>query len=305
MKKNKYKSGFVALLGKPNVGKSTLLNSFLRETLAIISHKPQTTRDAIRGILTSDEHQVIFVDTPGVHIPKTKLGENMVRLASEASQDADVIIVLVDAKTGINSEDKEIFRLLNNKDIDNKVVMVFISKVDLITKEEVLPIISCCRRELNAVNIAEFIPISSISGENLDIALEKIIEYLPEGPQYYPEDELTDRNERYIISELIREQVLEQYQEEIPHSVAVLVEDMKDSEGRKTYIEATIFVERESQKGIIVGSGGNMLKKIGSFSRAEVEKLLGRPIFLKLWVKVQKNWRKDEAFLKRMGYGLS
>ena len=305
MKKNKYKSGFVALLGKPNVGKSTLLNSFLRETLAIISHKPQTTRDAIRGILTSDEHQVIFVDTPGVHIPKTKLGENMVRLGSEASQDADVIIVLVDAKTGINSEDKEIFRLLNNKDIDNKVVMVFISKVDLITKEEVLPIISCCRRELNAVNIAEFIPISSISGENLDIALEKIIEYLPKGPQYYPEDELTDRNERYIISELIREQVLEQYQEEIPHSVAVLVEDMKDREGRKTYIEATIFVERESQKGIIVGSGGNMLKKIGSFSRAEVEKLLGRPIFLKLWVKVQKNWRKDEAFLKRMGYGLS
>ena len=303
MNNNKYKSGFVALLGKPNVGKSTLLNHFLKQPLAIISHKPQTTRDAIRGILTTKKFQVIFVDTPGVHTPKTKLGEHMVRLASEASSDADEIIVLIDAKSAINSEDKEIFKLLKSKNLKNKRIMVFINKADLFKKTEILPIIDKCRKELIGVNIDDFIPISALDGQNLDIALDKIIEYLPQGPQYYPEDDLTDRNERYVVSELIREQVLELYQEEVPHSVAVMIDEMKDRPGgRKSYIEAVIFVERDSQKGIIVGSGGTMLKKIGSLSREKIEKSLDRPVFLKLWVKVQKNWRKDEAFLKRLGY---
>ncbi|MFH2137893.1 MAG: GTPase Era [Candidatus Omnitrophota bacterium] len=303
--KKKFKSGYVAFLGKPNVGKSTLLNHFLKEKLCIISPKPQTTRDSIQGILSEPGYQIIFVDTPGIHQPKTALGKHMNDLAQDAGIDADVMILIVDASTGITYEDRQIFNWLKSKykAIENKRVMILINKIDLIEKNEVLPIIAKCQRELAQIKISDYIPVSAIDGDNLDLIFGKMLEYLPFGPVYYPEDQLTDKNERYVVAELIREQVLGCCREEVPHSVAVLVQAMQDNPGRKTLIQATVYVEKKTQKGIIIGEKGQMLKTIGSLAREQIEGFLGRKVYLELWVRVQDNWRKDEAFLKKLGYG--
>ncbi|MCP4649005.1 MAG: GTPase Era [PVC group bacterium] len=304
MKKKKFKSGFVAFLGKPNVGKSTLSNYFLKEKISIISPKPQTTRDNIRGILPGEGYQIIFVDTPGVHKPRTSLGEYMVDMAVEAGFDADVVLIIIDASSGITGEDRQIFNLLKKKSklFKDKKNILLINKTDLIKNNRILELIDESQRALKEINIAEYIPISILTEQNLELVLNKIVEYLPDGPAYYPDDQLTDKNERFIAAEMIREQALELCHEEIPHSIAVLVHAMKDNPGRKTVVQADIFVERDSQKSIVIGENGRMLKKIGTASRYQIEKFLDRGIYLELRVKVQKHWRKDKDFLRRLGY---
>lgn len=301
MKEKNFKSGFVALLGKPNVGKSTLLNYFLEEKLSIVSPKPQTTRDSILGICSKANCQIIFVDTPGVHTPKNKLGRHMVNAAKEASSQADEILVVIDASAGITKEDYQIFNLLKIKEeiLKSRWVAVLINKIDLVKRQEILPLIDLCQKE---IDFSDYIPISAKTGENLEIVQKKIIELLPEGPAYYPAEQLTDKNERFIVAELIREQALNFCHEEVPYSVAVEVETFKESNNRKTLIQATIYVERSSQKAIIIGKEGQMLKKIGSAARIEIEQFLDKPVFLELWVKVHANWRKDEHFLRQLGY---
>lgn len=301
MVRKDFKSGYVALLGKPNVGKSTILNYFLKEKLSIISKKPQTTRDSILGILSGNDYQIIFVDTPGIHKPKTKLGEHMVSLAMKAGNEADEVIVVVDASTGITGVDRKIFQLLKTKKNSNTYTWfaVIINKVDLIRKQKLLSIIDICRQDLV---FDEYIPVSAQTGYNLDFVLKKIKQMLPVGPAYYPQEQLTDKSQRYIIAETIREQLLDLCHEEIPHSVAVKVNAVKDTPGRKTLVQATIFLERNTQKGIVLGKDGQMLKKIGTAARRNIEQFLDKKIYLELWVKVHKNWRKNEAFLKSLGY---
>ncbi len=302
MKKNKgFKSGYVALMGKPNVGKSTLLNCFLAEKLSIISDKPQTTRDTILGILSEEQSQVIFVDTPGVHKPLTNLGQHMVKSAMGAADDADIVILIIDAQSGITKADQHIFRALKEKRVAENCrwTAILINKIDLVSKENVLALLDACSRQ---ISFDDYIPISGKTKENCDLVLEKIKQVLPKGPEYYPSDQLTDKNERFVVAELIREQVLLLCREEIPHSVAVEVHKFEDNPGRKTLIQATIFLERDSQKKIIIGRQGRMLKDIGSAARVNIEEFINRKVFLELWVKVQDDWRKDEAFLRRLGY---
>ncbi|MFH1460350.1 MAG: GTPase Era [Candidatus Omnitrophota bacterium] len=301
MKKTKFKSGYVTLLGKPNVGKSTILNYFLGQKLSIISAKPQTTRDAIMGIYSENNCQIIFTDTPGVHVPKTKLGECMMSQASQAAQDADLLVIILDAASGITTADQEIFKLIKNKKMLGKYVWscVLINKIDLIKKNQIFPLLDQARQYLA---VDEFIPVSGLSGKNLDVVFEKIKKSLRPGPAFYPEDQLTDKNERFIVAELIREQVLNLCHEEIPHSVAVEIQALKNNPGRKTLIQATIFLERQAQKKIIIGKQGQMLKNIGTAARKKIEEFLQRSIFLELWVKVHTHWRKDSAFLRRLGY---
>jgi GTPase len=302
MEKNKnFKSGYVALIGKPNVGKSTLLNCFLSEKLSIISDKPQTTRDAILGILSDEQSQIIFVDTPGVHKPLTNLGAHMVKSALSASEDADIVLLIIDALTGITKADQHIFRTLKEKNIAENCLWtaVLINKIDLISKQELLALLEACSRQ---ISFDDFIPVSGKTKENCDLVLAKIKQVLPQGPEYYPQDQLTDKNERFIVAELIREQVLQLCREEVPHAVAVEVHKFADNPGRKTLIQATIFLERDTQKKIIIGSQGRMLKDIGSAARANIEEFIGRKVYLELWVKVQDDWRKDESFLRRLGY---
>jgi len=300
VKKDKFKSGYVALLGKPNVGKSTILNYFLKQKLSIISSKPQTTRDNICGILSEDNYQIVFIDTPGIHRPRTVLGKHMISQAKQAYDDADEVMVIVDAKDGITRDDIAVFKMLESKQKKKyKWSAVLINKTDLIKKQELLPIIDTCRKYLD---VNDYIPVSGLNGENLNIVWENIIKFMPFGPAYYPQEQLTDKNERYITAEMIREQVLKLCRQEIPHSVAVEVNLFKQNPGRKTLIEATVFTEHESQKKIIIGKGASMLKSIGCISRGEIEKFLDRKVYLKLWVKVKKNWREDPDFLQRLGY---
>lgn len=300
-KNKKFKSGYVALIGRPNVGKSTLLNNFLKEKLSIISEKPQTTRDAIIGILSRDNFQIIFVDTPGLHEPKTPLGEHMHQSAVSAGVNADMVLVIVDAQSGITAADKKIFRMLKDRNILKKCrwSALLINKIDLIEKQRILEIIKECS---GIIAFGDYIPISAADGENCELVLTKIKQMLPSGPAYFPPEQITDRNERYIVGELIREQALRLCREEVPHALAVEIEAFKDKPGRKTLIQATIFLEKETQKRIVIGKNAQMLKQIGISSRREVEKFLGRGIYLELRVKTHLNWRKDTKFLKRLGY---
>lgn len=298
-----FKSGYIALLGKPNVGKSTLLNFFLKEKLSIVSPKPQTTRSNLLGILNSARYQIIFIDTPGLHEPKTRLGRYMVAQARQAVKDADGVIVIIDAESGIRDEDLRLFDYLRSQ-IQGAAgccpqVLVLINKTDLIPEKNVLPLIELCRKNFSA---AQYIPASAKTGENLDVVLEKIVDFLPPGPAYYPQEQLTDENERDICAELVREKVLECCWQEIPHSVAVEVIEFKDNPERKVLICANIFVEKKSQKKIVVGKDAQMLKKIGRAARLEIEPFLGREVYLELWVKVYPNWRQDRNFLRRLGY---
>lgn len=294
--KDNYNSGYIAVIGKPNVGKSTIINHLMGERLAIVTPKPQTTRDNILGIHTTETYQMIFIDTPGIHKPKTLLGKHMVKEARASLGDADIVLFVIEA-FGLTQEDELVSQILKGF---KKPVFLLVNKIDIVQKDEILPIIDEAQ---HMHSFQEVIPISATKGDNMDILKQKLIETLPIGPQYYPEDQLSDKNERFFVSEIIREQALRYLQEEVPHSVAVKIEEMKDRTPTLSYIKATIYVERDSQKMIIIGKGGHQIKEIGQESRKHLEKFLGRKVYIELWVKVSKDWRKNPGVLKSLGYG--
>jgi GTP-binding protein Era len=289
----KFKSGFISIIGRPNVGKSTLLNSLLGEKIAIISDKPQTTRNRILGIVNRPGAQFVFMDTPGIHKPVHKMNEVMVKTAFATYNEVDVILMLVEAIEKPGAGDKFIIETLSK--VKTPVFLV-INKVDLVEKQRLLPLM----QEYSGLHsFTEIIPISALKNDLGDL-VDSILKHLPQGPKYFPDDQLTDQPERFIVSELVREKIFELTKEEIPYSSAVEIEDMKE-EPDLTRIHAVIYVERDSQKGIIIGKGGAMLKKIGTLARLDAEKLLGVKVFLKLYVKVKKGWREDERMLKNIG----
>ncbi len=293
--KKDYKSGFVALIGRPNVGKSTLLNFLVGQKVAIMSPQPQTTRNKISGIYTDDQEQIVFIDTPGIHKPKNKLDDFMDKSSYSALDEVDVVLFMVEPEPA-GKGDQYIAELLKKI---KKPVFLVINKIDKVHPDKLLSIIDSYK---NLGDFAEIVPISASQGNNVSELIKTIAKYLAEGPQFYDADQLTDRPEYFIVAELIREQVLKLTHEEVPHATAVVVDRMRDHEGGKLQIEATIYVERPGQKGIIIGKKGQMLKQIGIAARQEIEALLGEKVNLRLWVKVQKNWRSDPAFLKSIGY---
>lgn len=295
--KQPFRSGFVTLIGRPNVGKSTLMNVIVGQKIAIMSDKPQTTRNKIQGIYTSEQGQIVFIDTPGMHQPKTKLGHYMQRAAYDALKEVDLILFVVDVQEGYGPGEKYILEHLQN--IKTPVFLV-LNKIDLVHPEALLPVID---QYAKLFSFAEVIPLSARLGNNVNRLVEVMMGYLPEGPQYYPDDQITDHPERFVIAELIREKILELTREEVPHSVAVEIEQFKQREGGQIIdISALIYTERESQKKIIIGRQGAMLKQIGSRARKEVEALLGSKVFLQLWVKVRKDWRNQLNQLRQFGY---
>ncbi len=294
MKKD-YKSGFVTLIGRPNVGKSTLMNHLIGQKIAITSNKPQTTRNRIQTVLTTEEGQIVFVDTPGIHKAKNKLGEYMVNVAERTLNEVDVVLWLVEPGTYIGAGEQHIAGRL--KKVKTPVILV-INKIDSVKREEVFPAIDAYK---DIYDFAEIVPVSARNGDNTDELIRVVMKYLPYGPQFYDEDTVTDQPERQIVAELIREKALHCLKEEIPQGIAVAIEQMK-VKGRVMHIEATIICERDSHKGIIIGRQGNMLKKIGSTARYEIEKMLEMQANLKLWVKVKKDWRDSEFLMKNFGY---
>ncbi|ANC77910.1 GTPase Era [Fictibacillus phosphorivorans] len=297
MTKEGYKSGFVTIIGRPNVGKSTLLNKVIGQKIAIMSDKPQTTRNKIQAVYTTDESQVIFIDTPGIHKPKHKLGDFMTRTAQQTLNEVDLILFVINAEEGYGRGDQFIIDRLQN--VKNPVFLV-INKIDKVHPDQLLPLIDMYR---NKLDVAEVVPISALNGNNVDTLLEQIVSYMEEGPQFYPEDQVTDHPERFITAELIREKVLHLTREEIPHSVAVVIEEMKVREEKNVvFVNATIIVERSSQKGIIIGKQGKMLKEVGKRARADIETLLGSRVFLELYVKVQTDWRNRQKQLTEFGF---
>jgi GTP-binding protein Era len=297
-----HKSGFAALIGRPNVGKSTLMNSLLGQKVAIVSPKPQTTRNRILGILTRPEVQVIFMDTPGIHRPKHRLGEYMVVTAQNVIPDADVVLFMVDVSVEPTREDREIARLITERASDAPVLLV-LNKMDRLTPDKVE---SHCNAYWGLGEEAgwykDWMMTRATTGANLDKLLDQIVAALPQGPRYYPGDQITDQTERQIVAELIREQVLRLTRQEVPHAVAVVVDEFKARSETLTYIGANVFVERNSQKGIIIGKRGSMLQKIGAEARKQIERFIGTQIYLDLWVKVSEDWRRDEHRLRRLGY---
>ena len=293
----RYKSGFVAVIGRPNVGKSTLINHIIGQKIAIMSDKPQTTRSRIQCIFNMEDAQMIFLDTPGIHKPKHKLGEYMLRAAEGTLKEVDVIFFVVDATEKFGGGEKYIIERLNST---QRPVILVINKLDLIEREQSLPIISSYS---DKYNFAAVVPISALDGTNVDNLIIEAKKYLPEGPQYYPTDMVTDQPERLIIAELIREKLLHSTEDEVPHSIAVDIDEMKKRNNGDTYIRATIYVERDSQKGIIIGKNGEMLKNIGKLARPEIEMLLGTKVYLDLWVKVKKNWRNSQGAIQNFGLG--
>ncbi len=290
-----YKSGFVTLIGRPNVGKSTLMNYLIGQKIAITSNKPQTTRNRIQTVLTTEEGQIVFVDTPGIHKAKNKLGEYMVNVAERTLNEVDVVLWLVEPSTFIGAGEKHIVEQLGR--VKTPVVLV-INKVDMVKKEEVLTFIDAYRK---IYDFAAIVPVSARSGENTDELVRVIMKYLPYGPQFYDEDTITDQPERQIVAELIREKALHCLNDEIPHGIAVAIDSMKYR--RKIVdIDATIICERDSHKGIIIGKQGVMLKKIGSTARFEIERMLDCKVNLQLWVKVKKDWRDSDFLIKNFGY---
>ena len=289
----KYKSGFVTLIGRPNVGKSTLMNHLIGQKIAITSNKPQTTRNRIQTVLTTEEGQIVFVDTPGIHKAKNRLGEYMVNIAERSLNEVDVVLWLVEPSAFIGAGERHIIDQL--KKVRTPVILV-INKIDMVKREELLPAIDMYRKDF-----AEIVPVSARSGDNTDELVKVILKYLPYGPQFYDEDTVTDQPERQIVAELIREKALHCLNEEIPHGIAVAIDRMK-MERKVMHIDATIICERDSHKGIIIGKQGAMLKKIGSTARYEIERLLDCRVNLKLWVKVQKNWRDSDYLMKNFGY---
>lgn len=294
----KYKSGFVTIIGRPNVGKSTLINRLLGERVSIISSKPQTTRNSIRCIYTTDEYQIVFIDTPGIHKPKHMLGEYMVKSATESLKGVDVVIVMFDCSTDIGQGDMHIAEVARN--VKSKVILV-LNKIDMVPKFRLEQIAASLIMHEDYFDC--IIPISAGTGENLDELLKEIVKYMPEGPKYFTEDIYTDMPEKFIVSEIIREKILELTSEEVPHGTAVEVTSMKERENRDLIdIEATIYCEKDSHKGILIGKQGRMLKEIGIRSRVDIENLLHCRINLQLWVKVRNDWRDSRSALKNFGY---
>ena len=294
-----FKSGFVTLIGRPNVGKSTLMNRLIGQKIAITSNKPQTTRNKIQTVYTCDKGQIVFLDTPGIHKAKNKLGEYMVNVAEKTLKEVDLIMWLVEPDTFIGAGEQHIAEQLKNIDVP---VILVINKTDTVKQEEILKFIDAYRK---IMDFDEIIPASALKGNNVDTVIEQIFKYLPEGPMYYDEDTVTDQPLRQIVAELIREKALHALNEEIPHGIAVVIDTFKDrksSKGKITDIDATIICERDSHKGIIIGKGGEMLKKIGTNARYEIEKQLGNKVNLKLWVKVKKEWRDSDILIKNFGY---
>jgi GTPase len=296
MQKKKYTSGFVTLIGRPNVGKSTLMNQIIGQKVAIMSDKPQTTRNKIQGVYTTDESQIVFLDTPGIHKPMSKLGDFMVKVATNTLSEVDVVLFLADVADGLGGGDRFIIEQLQG--IKTPVILV-LNKIDQVHPEALLPVIAQYK---DLYPFAEIVPVSALQGNNVTTLLEQITKYLPEGPQYYPADQITDYPEQFICAELIREKILHLTREEIPHSIAVTIEQMKVEGNGIVHIGAVIFVERDSQKGIVIGKSGALLKEIGKQARKDIEALLGSKIFLELWVKVKKDWRNQERVLRDLGF---
>ena len=293
----KFHSGFVSLVGRPNVGKSTLMNCLIGEKIAITSHKPQTTRNKITSILTREDFQCVFLDTPGIHKPKSKLGEYMVRSAETTFNEVDLVLMLIEPTVEIQAMDQYVLERLKN--VKTPVVLV-INKIDTVERETLLEVIAAYSK---LYDFAEVVPISAMKNRNTEKLLSVIQKYLPEGPQYFPGDMVTDQPERQIAAEIIREKALYLLQDEVPHGIAVEIMSMKKRPDQDLVdVQATIYCERDSHKGIIIGKQGSMLKRIGSTARYDMQRLLGSPIYLQLWVKVKKDWRDSDFLLKNFGY---
>ncbi|MBD5529510.1 MAG: GTPase Era [Lachnospiraceae bacterium] len=295
---DQYKSGFAVLIGRPNVGKSTLMNRLIGQKIAITSSKPQTTRNRIQTVYTSEEGQIVFIDTPGIHKAKNRLGDYMVKIAHRSLTEVDVILWLVEPSNFIGAGEQHILEQLRKVNVP---VILVINKIDTVKKEELFGFIDTYRKEMD---FAEIVPVSALKNDNTTELIKCIMKYLPYGPAFYDEDTITDQPMRQIVAELIREKALRCLEEEIPHGIAVTIEKMK-SRGQITDIDATIICERDSHKGIIIGKQGSMLKKIGSNARTDIEKLLECKVNLQLWVKVKKDWRDSDFLLKNFGYNPS
>lgn len=291
----KTKSGFVTLIGRPNVGKSTLMNHLIGQKIAITSNKPQTTRNRIQTVYTSDRGQIVFLDTPGIHKAKNKLGEYMVNVAERTLEEVDVVLWLVEPTTFIGAGEQHIAKQLSR--VKTPVILI-INKIDTVKKDEILKFMDAYRKILN---FAAIIPVSALRAQNLDTVIDEIFKYLPYGPMFYDEDTITDQPQRQIVAEMIREKALRCLDEEIPHGVAVSIERMKERQGIVD-IDATIICERDSHKGIIIGKGGAMLKRIGSQARRDIEDMLEMKVNLQIWVKVKKDWRDSDFMIKNFGY---
>ncbi|MFS0751409.1 GTPase Era [Oceanobacillus sp. 1P07AA] len=291
-----YKSGFLSIIGRPNVGKSTFMNKVIGQKIAIMSDKAQTTRNKIQGVYTTDDAQMIFIDTPGIHKPKHRLGDFMVQIAEDTLNEVDSILFMINADEGYGRGDQYIIDLLQKV---NSPVFLIINKIDLIHPDKLLPLIE---KYKSLYDFEEIIPISALEGNNVDHLVDVLKKHLPEGPQYYPEDQVTDHPERFVISELIREKVLHLTKEEVPHSIAVVIENIEKNENEKLLIQATIVTERSSQKGILIGKQGSMLKNIGKQARRDIEALLGSKVYLELWIKVKKDWRNRQNQLHEFGF---
>nr|WP_197073379.1 GTPase Era [Salinicoccus sediminis] len=296
MDEKEFKSGFVSIIGRPNVGKSTFMNKVLGQKIAIMSDKPQTTRNKIQGVYTTDDSQMIFIDTPGIHKPKHQLGEHMMKVARNTLRETEVILFLVNVSEELGRGDEFIIDMLQNTKTPIVLVM---NKIDLVHPDKLIQQIEVYKDKLE---FSDIVPISALQGNNIEKLLEVIEGYLPEGPMYYPADRVTDHPEHFIVSELIREKALHLTSQEIPHAIGVEIDRMKADEKGTVHVSATIYVERNSQKGMVIGKNGKMLKEIGKLARADIENLLGSKVFLEVWVKVQKDWRNKTQFIRSLGY---
>ena len=291
-----FNSGFVTIVGRPNVGKSTLLNEIMGEKLSIVSNKPQTTRNNIQTILTGEDHQIVFVDTPGIHKPKHKLGEYMVNSAKDSIKEVDLVLFLINPDEEIGRGDKFIIETLKNQ---KAPVFLVVNKIDEFTQDRVAQTLQMYSQEMD---FKEIIPISALKGKNVDKLISLMVDAMPEGPKYYPDDMITDVQERFVVSEIIREKALRTLREEIPHGIAVDIIQMKQSPSGTWHIEVDMLCEKDSHKGIIIGKNGQCLKKIGESARYEIERFLHEKVNLKIWVKVRKEWRDNQNLLKELGY---
>ncbi|MDK3943280.1 GTPase Era [Staphylococcus pseudintermedius] len=293
---SEYKSGFVTIIGRPNVGKSTFVNRVIGHKIAIMSDKAQTTRNKIQGVMTQQDAQIVFLDTPGIHKPKHKLGDYMMKVAKNTLSEIDAVMFMVNVNEEIGRGDEYIMEML--KTVKTPVFLV-LNKIDLVHPDALMPRIEQYQRYMD---FAEIIPISALEGHNVDHFINVLKSYLPEGPQYYPDGQISDHPEQFVVSELIREKILQTTSEEIPHAIGVNVERMTQESEDRVHIEAVIYVERDSQKGIVIGKGGKKLKEVGKRARLDIEHLLGSKVYLDLWLKVQKDWRNKSSFIKQMGY---
>lgn len=291
-----HKSGFVSIIGRPNVGKSTFMNRVIGHKIAIMSDKAQTTRNKIQGVMTREDAQIIFLDTPGIHKPKHKLGDYMMRVAKNTLSEIDAIMFMVNVNEDIGRGDEYIMEMLKN--VKTPVFLV-LNKIDLVHPDALMPKIE---KYKTYMDFTEIVPISALEGLNVDHFIDVLKDYLPEGPKYYPDDQISDHPEQFVVGEIIREKILHLTSEEIPHAIGVNVDRMIKESEERVRIEATIFVERDSQKGIVIGKGGKKLKEVGKRARRDIEMLLGSKVYLELWVKVQKDWRNKVNFIRQMGY---